>query len=176
MNIFRVHDNPIKAAQALGDKHVVKMVLETAQLLSTAHRVLDGQSVIEMSKTGRKITRYMIPDLRNCILYQATHVNHPSAVWVRQNNWNYYWAFDHFIFLLEEYKHRYNKEHKCFGLVERLRYPPKNIPLGKETPIPCVMPPEYIISDDPVENYRSYYRKGKKDMHKWTGRDVPSWI
>ena len=63
----------------------VKMILEYAQLLSTAHRVLDGTITIGLSKTGRKVKRYVLPDDRDSILYSATHINHPSAIWARSH-------------------------------------------------------------------------------------------
>lgn len=176
MNIFRVDNDPFEAARSLGDKHVVKMVLETAQLLSTAHRVLDGNPVVEKSKSGRKITRYAIPDSRNSILYQATHINHPSAIWVRQTNKNYQWTYDHFLGLISEYNWRYGKVHACATLIEPLFDQPRNILIGDETPIPCAMPTEYIISDDPVENYRVYYREAKQAIHKWSNGMKPDWI
>ena len=74
MNIFYVHETPSICAQQHVDKHVVKMILEYAQLLSTAHRVLDGVESIGLSKTGRKAKRYVLSDQRDSILYNATHL------------------------------------------------------------------------------------------------------
>lgn len=161
MNIFYVDRNANSAAQALVDKHVVKMVLETAQLLSTAHRVLDGDP---------------LPDGRENHLYKATHINHPSSKWVRQSNNNYNWLFAHFLALLDEYTYRYEKEHKCAGLVRYLMVPPKNIPSGYFTPPTCAMDEQYKISNDALENYRYYYNEGKKHLHSWKKRPVPHWI
>ena len=81
MNIFYLHNDPKICAEQHCDKHVVKMILEYAQLLSTAHRVLDGTMYYEPSRrTGRMVKRYYLKDQRKD-LYQATHMNHPSAVW-----------------------------------------------------------------------------------------------
>lgn len=66
------------------------MIRDYAQLLSTAHRVLDGDMVIGVGKTGRKQTRYVLPDSRESLLYTASHVNYPSAIWVRKSHHNYY--------------------------------------------------------------------------------------
>jgi len=178
MNIFYVSESPIDAAQALVDKHVVKMILESAQLLSTAHRFLDGEEIEGQSKTGRKARRWKLFDAREDVLYQATHINHPSAVWCRQSIENYNWLVDHFYELSFEYTHRYGKIHKCFqgDLAYMLQSPPKNLTEYHWTPMPSCMAPEYIISEDPLTNYRNYYIMGKSNLHKWTNRQPPEWI
>lgn len=176
MNIFYVHPDPVIAAQSLVDKHVVKMILESAQLMSTAHRILDGQQVDAKSKTGRKTKRWILPDEREHTIYTATHVNHPSAVWCRASVENYLWLVEHFAGLLDEYTHRYKKRHKCFDLLMPLQSPPHNLKEWDMTPMPSAMAPEYKISDDPCTNYRHYYKIGKASMHKWTNRQPPEWI
>jgi hypothetical protein len=157
------------------DSHVVKMVLETCQLLSTAHRVLDGEAYIDTSGK-RRIQRYRLPDDREQHLYAATHVNHPSAVWCRATNNNYNWLFCHFGALLAEYTHRYGKVHKCQSMVEYLIKPPHNIPVGYLTQVTPAMPEKYIVAGDSVKSYRNYYKDAKKDLHKWTKRNPPEWI
>lgn len=62
MNIFTTNDCPIISAQEMCDKHVVKMIVEYAQLMSTAHRVLDGQEYYDKTKAGRRIKRWLHPD------------------------------------------------------------------------------------------------------------------
>ena len=178
MNIFYVNESPIDAAQALVDKHVVKMILESAQLLSTAHRFLDGEEIEGQSKTGRKARRWKLFDAREDVLYQATHINHPSAVWCRQSIENYNWLVDHFYELGFEYTHRYGKIHKCFqsDFAYMLQSPPKNLKEYFWTPMPSCMAEEYIISEDPLTNYRNYYIIGKSNLHKWTNRQPPEWI
>ena len=87
MNIFALHTDPYKSAEMHCDKHVVKMILETCQLLSTAHRVLDGEQVIGKTKTGRNVKRWVLPDSRDETLYQATHVrNRGYKKWQRRLN------------------------------------------------------------------------------------------
>ena len=114
MNIFYLDKDPKIAAQYHNDKHVVKMILESCQLMSTAHRILDGTQSIGLSKTERKVKRWTLPDEREQILYIAGHVNHPSAVWVRKNVDHYRWLFDLTYYLIYEYKYRYDgKYHKC---------------------------------------------------------------
>ena len=177
MNIFYVDDDPVIAAQSLVNKHVVKMIVETSQLLSTAHRVLDGQMTIIMTAKKRRKKHWCLPDYREAILYKATHVNHPSAVWTRASTENYKWLLHHLYGLLDEYTHRYNKTHKCeekvLYLLEKL---PTNLTATEWTQMPCCMPEQYIISADPVTNYRQYYNFGKSHLHAWKNRDKPGWI
>ena len=177
MNIFYVDSDPIKAAQSLVDKHCIKMVLESAQLLSTAHRLLDGEEFIGKTKTGRKAKRWKLYDSREDVLYQATHINHPSAVWCRKSVENYNWLADHLHALLQEYTHRYGKKHKVEGdLSYMLMSPPKNLQEYDMTTMPSAMADEYKISDDPIINYRNYYQNGKASLHSWKNRQPPEWI
>jgi hypothetical protein len=177
VNIFYIDENPVQAAQWMVDKHVVKMILESAQLLSTAHRVLDGTEVESKTTTGRKVRRWIFNDSRENVIYLATHINHPSAVWCRQSVENYNWLVDHFFALMQEYTYRYNKTHKCYGeLSYMLQSPPHNLKEWDWTPMPSAMAEEYKISDNPLTNYRNYYKIGKSKMHKWTNREKPEWI
>jgi len=176
MNIFFLDSSPILSAQYAVDRHVVKMILETCQLLSTAHRVLDGTKVIGKSKTGRNVTRYQLDDWRQDSIYQATHINHPSSVWCRENVANYVWLHSHLAALLQEYTFRYNKVHSCAFLCESLRTTPLNIQPGSFTQPTPAMDVSYIVSSDSVENYRNYYKQGKVHLHKWTKREKPFWL
>ena len=178
INIFYVDHDPMDAAQALVDKHVVKMILESVQLLSTAHRVLDGEPYTAKSKGGRNVKRWKLLDSREVIMYAATHVNHPSAIWVRNSIENYNWLVEHFFALLNEYTYRYNKKHVCgYGdLGYMIQSPPNNLKNYDWTPIPSAMDDKYIISEDAVINYRNYYKFGKTNLHNWTNRNPPSWI
>lgn len=164
MNIFYLSHDPSECAEWMVDKHVVKMIVESAQLLSTAHRILDG-------------TDKVLPDCREQVLYKATHANHPSAIWARQSIENYNWLVDHMFSLMGEYTHRYGKTHKCFGEIGyMLQSPPKNLETWDWTPMPSCMDQQYIISDDPIVNYRNYYKLGKSHIHKWKNRNPPEWI
>ena len=162
------------------DRHVIKMVVETAQLLSTAHRVIDGIEVqLELEKDGktRKKKVWVLDDGRNDILYNATHINHPSSVWCRQSVENYNWLVDHLYALGQEYTYRYDKRHhtieKCFYT---LQSPPHGLREWDWTKPPSAMGEEYIISDDPILNYRNYYSKAKEKLHSWKNREPPVWI
>ena len=161
------------------DRHVVKMIVESAQLLSIAHRVLDNCVVEKLIPEGktRKTTRYVIDDSREHRLYKATHINHPSAVWCRQSIENYNWLVEHFHALMNEYTYRYEKKHKCAGdLAFMLSSPPMNLKEYDWTTMPSCMDQKYIIGDDPIINYRNYYKIGKKHIHSWKKRQPPHWI
>jgi hypothetical protein len=179
MNIFALDKDPQKAAQLHCDKHVVKMILEYAQLLSTAHRVLDGNLVVGQSASGRKNTSWILSDNRNNILYKATHNNHPSAIWTRQSRDNYAWLWKLLDALCKEYTHRYIKVHKVEreGLLEQLRFVPSGIAehpkLTEPTP---AMPDIYKVKGDSITSYRNYYVGAKKDMAKWKNRQTPEWF
>lgn len=156
MNIFYLDHSPAASAVAMCDKHVVKMILETCQLLSTAHNVLDGEG------SGP---------------YKTTHKNHPSAVWVRQSITHYEWLHRHLLALLDEYNYRYRRYHACNPIAVVLVNTPRNIPVHVPfTTPPLCMPDEYKVKGDAPASYRNYYRHGKKHLLKYTRRHAPSWI
>lgn len=176
MNIFYLDESPTQCAQWMVDKHVVKMILETAQLLSTAHRVLDGVMTIDTSGPRKKKV-YKLNDERDLILYSATHINHPSAVWARSSVENYNWLVDHLFALSAEYTYRYGKQHATMTKMGyEIQSPPHSLTNWDWTPMPSCMDPQYIIGEDPIANYRNYYRLGKASMHKWKKREAPEWI
>jgi hypothetical protein len=165
MNIFFLDRDPATAARYHNDKHTVKMILEYAQLLSTAHRVLDG------SLDG---TLY---DERNNVLYKTTHKNHPSAVWVRRELDHYRWVHDLLYFLIGEFRYRYGKPHATERLLPLLLDAPYNIPIGDslimEDPPQCM--PDDSKNPDTVIAYRTYYIKYKYHIANWKKREKPEW-
>jgi hypothetical protein len=176
MNIFYLHSDPKICASMHNDKHVVKMILEYAQLLSTAHRILDGKLVEGVSKSGRKAKRYELPDTRDSVLYTATHANHPSAVWARKSQANYNWLFDLFKECLDEYSNRYGKVHATSRLHDHLRVSPNNISTDSFTEPPPAMPDDYKVPGDSVTSYRNYYINDKMKMSRWTNAPMPEWF
>lgn len=159
------------------------MILESCQLLSTAHRVNDGVLVNSKSKTGRSVKRWKLNDWRESELYSATHINHPSAVWCRQSKANYLWLANLNLALCEEYTYRYGKTHKCesTGLVYvLLKNVPNNIsdnPFTQPTP---AMPDNLKVTGDAISSYRQYYINNKTHLASWQGkvnsRNVPEWF
>ena len=190
MNIFVLSENPYEAAWMQCDKHVVKMVTESAQMLSTAHRMLDGEMYTEKSANGRNIKRWRLDDDREDVLMKACHTGHPCTLWTMASKTNYHWHYQHYHGLAEEYEYRYGKKHGAFNrdttIYKLLGKFPKNISDGGQTPFALAMKnnPECIVEgyDKPrnaqdVQSYRNYYHT-KQDNFKmvWTKRDVPSWF
>ena len=176
MNIFILDKDPKVAARLQCDKHVVKMIVESAQMLSTAHRMLDGVETHRMSKSGKTMTKYWeLPDARESVLYKAVHMGHPCTVWTMICDNNYMWHYDHFSELCREYTYRYGKQHKSHTvLLEKIPYD-IDLPSIGLTPFPQAMPDEYK-GNDPVMAYRKYYINEKADICTWKNREVPSWF
>ena len=158
MNIFYFDSCPIKSAQAQPDKMLVKMPLETAQMLCTAHRELDGDEYAD--EVG---------------LYKVAYKNHPCTIWARETPSNYRWLLKHFLALGSEYTFRYGKKHKSVEKLYRgLDQLPGNIPLNAMTPIAQAMPDQYK-NDNPVKAYRDYCIN-EKTYAKWEkGTEQPEW-
>ena len=182
MNIFYLHNDPTECAKLHTDKHVVKMILEYAQLLSTAHRVLDGVLTTDRGgAAGRQRTTYILSDSRDTMLYRATHINHPSAIWVRKSYENYEWLYTLFIELMKEYTYRYGKNHACEKLIDALYTPPTHIPkgVGFTEPTPA-MPDEVKVAGNSIASYQNYYISNKQHLASWQGkinsRSVPKWF
>ncbi len=166
MNIFYLDENPQKAAEMLIDKHVVKMVLETAQLLSTAHRVLDGEHGYKMSANNRRLQTWTMSDPEvDAKLYKATHFNHPCSIWARESLENYDWLYEYFEALSKEYTKRFGKTHLSWAkLGDILAIPPQNALLEPFTEPPQAMPAEYHVEGDSIEAYHKYYQAEKLQL------------
>ena len=175
MNIFYLNENTTECAKQHLDKHVVKMILEYAQLLSTAHRLLDGHEYEGKSISGRKAMRWKLDDDREDNLYMASHMKHPSGIWCRENLSNYHWLYNLWCDLMKEYTFRYGKHHVSERLIDYLRFPPTNISLGELTPIPQCMPESYKVVGNSIEAYHNYYINDKQPFAVWTNRPIPEW-
>lgn len=175
MNVFYIHKNPKICAEMHCDKHVVKMIIEYAQLLSTAHRMLDGSMYIGKTKTGRKATRYRLDDWREDVMYMASHMKHPDEIWIKKSRQHYQWVYDLFEHLCDEYTHRYGKVHMTDAkLREALREAPNNIPEAPwQEPPQCM--PEHCKANSAIDAYRKYYIIEKQRFAKWTSRAIPLW-
>jgi len=152
MNIFVLDLNISKCAKYHCDRHVVKMILESAQMLSTALR-LNGLD----------------------LGYQVAHQNHPCTVWTRASLSNWKWLRELAKELNLEYKYRFNKieNHKSWDLIQTLPAPP--IKDAGLTPFAQAMPVQYK-NENPVLAYRSFYIGEKFKLFQWTKRKTPSWI
>jgi len=144
--------------------------------LSTAHRVLDGTMEWGQTKTGRKAKRWRLPDDRERELYLASHIQHPSGIWVRSSSGNYDWLYNCFVTLCAEFYKRYGKIHET---ARKLTFPlqirPQNISMSDMTEPPQCMPDEYKDRDYVVA-YRKYYMGAKAHFAKWErGVSAPDW-
>ena len=175
MNLFYLHKEPKISATLHCDKHVCKMIIEYAQMLSTAHRILDGHEYID-SSSGRRIRRWELDPDREPYLYKASHINHPSAQWVRESAIQYQYMYDLFVALCDEYTHRYGKVHMTDSkLRELLDELPRNIPLGDWRQPPQAMPDD-VKTECSLEAYHKYYQVYKSGFAKWTNRPVPNFM
>ena len=154
MNIFYLHSDPKTCAQYHVDRHCNKMITEYAQLLSTAHRLIDGKQSVALSKSGRRQQVWTLddPEMQQNV-YKATHVNHPSAKWARHCAMNYTWLMELWFCLMDEYTHRYGKHHACERLIPYLCQLPKKISTaypfchrGEQCPTStnCLKPPRIM--------------------------------
>jgi hypothetical protein len=190
MNIFPIeygedgYPCPVKSAQAQCDKHVVKMPTESGQMLSTAHRILDGKLTMRPSVSGKRMVKYWDlfegrDDLESeMLLYKAVHPKHPSTLWTMESEANYRWHWEHYLTLCQEYTRRYGKFHGAEKVLWALRTPPKNIPKGPLTKMPLAMlsNPE-CMKDDVVESYRLFYQtKQHRFKMTWKNGQVPEWF
>ena len=152
MNIFILDNDPKLSAQLQCDKHCVKMILESAQMLCSAFPQGDAP-------------------------YKRTHFNHPCSKWIRDSVDNYEWLLTHAYALMEEYLYRYGKIHKSLDAIAYCddNYHKLNLPDIGLTEFAQAMPEEYK-NKDAVKAYQTYYFNDKKHFAKWTKRDVPSFM
>ena len=156
MNIFMLDTEPLSAAQYHCDKHVVKMILESAQLLCTA-----------LNEAG-------VP-----MPYRVTHKNHPCSIWVRESRANAMWLYDLTDALNYEYRYRYRKttDHKSYAMLRDMCTMSKLecLPDNGWTAPAMAMPDQYK-QENVVDAYRAYYRHEKSNILQYTRRQTPEWL
>lgn len=177
MNIFVVDKNPKTAAEMLCDKHIVKMIIESCQMLSAA---MDSNYKSEYIKPfleafgheGQPPSSYY-----GCPQYPKAHMKHPCTLWVRESSANYKWLLKHLRGQCLEYRRRYNKVHKLEGLCMVYSGQFQYLEFEKDTLTPFVqaMPDRYKDSD-PVKAYQSYYIYEKFPFAKWKMGNKPAWF
>jgi len=151
MNIFLLDSDINKNVQSYGDKHVVKMIVEHAQMLSATVRLAGYDAG-----------------------YRLTHKNHPCTIWTRESQSNYNYLRDLTEALHKEWQFRFNhtRNHKSWDMIETL--PDPKLEDNGLTPFAQAMPDEYR-DDDAIIAYRKYYLGEKKHLFKWTKRNQPEW-
>jgi len=203
MNIFYLDKDIIKCAQDHSDKHVVKMIIELAQLASTAKRLTEG--IHYSSKNGDTINRfffdkqtnpknwYLLKDADDYVLesdgnnsiitlqsqnnkcYSVTHKNHPCAIWTRANLMQYLYTVELGLELCKEYSNRYHgKTHKTQAVLQWLKNNPPKLPCTKWVQPPQAMPDEFK-AECSVEAYRNYYKGAKRHLAVWNHSKKPNW-
>ena len=197
MNIFILHSNPQRAARWHADKHVVKMILESVQMLYTAHWtlafpfLLQCKSPIALAKaqkplpTPPSLSVFKAPFQQkneNQRGYRPVHIHHPCSVWVRSSLQNYMWLCSLAIALAKEHRHRWphSAEHSCAEHASWLLANPPNLPdTGIATPFALAMPDEYKKGKDAIRSYRAFYKGSKTDRgitNHYTKRHKPHWL
>lgn len=155
MNIFILDEDPEQAARWLCDQHIVKMPIETAQLLSTAHHITNSELICHLT-------------------YKPTHINHPASVWVRSSLDNYRWLVRHGMELCNEYTRRYNKTHASQVVIEWAKNNEPDLPrLGLLPFVQCIADIPHK-ANDPVGAYREFYLLRKR-FARWNHSKIPSW-
>ena len=159
MNIFILDKDVKKCAQYHCDKHVVKMILETAQLLCGVHHMTDLSN----------------GQVNDQVPYKLSHKNHPCAIWARESITNYLYLCELGLELCEEYTYRYGKRHKSLEVIMWCIGNKPNLPDKGFTEPAKAMPEEYKVKSV-VESYRNYYREAKAGFAVWKNRPTPKWF
>ena len=152
MNVFVLHRDPTIAAQMACDKHVIKMIVETAQMLSAV-----------LVANGHKAP------------YKLTHQHHPCTIWAGKTAHNYAWLWHHGRALCEEYTYRYGKLHATFPYFKGVLRDMPELPRTGLTPFALAMPDEFR-DPDPVIAYRKFYIGAKAHFATWKQRSEPLWF
>jgi hypothetical protein len=170
MNIFVLDYNTELCAEYHCDKHVVKMILETVQMICTNHHIYNLHTL----------------DWED-IPYKPTHQMHPCTVWARASKQNYLWLCDLLEALHNEWQYRFDtkhnldheREHKSYTVFKQLNHEAMAdlLPDIGLQPFAQAMPEEYQIFDiDAVSAYRLYYAKDKAGLLNYTKRSKPEWL
>ena len=157
MNIFYLSRCPHKSAKLMCDKHIVKMILESAQMLCTAHHV-NGTLLLKSD------------------IYKPAYKNHPSTKWARESAKQYKWLYEHFCTLCDEYTRRYGKVHSTEKKLRSILFihPTYFDYIGFSPPPKCM--PDIYKKGHTVFAYRKYYANAKKHFAKYTDTPVPNFL
>jgi len=153
LNIFILDKDIKKSSQYLGNKHIVKMILEHCQVLCSVHYSIGTQN----------------------IPYKKTHYNHPCSIWARESIENYNWLINYTQAMLEEYTFRYGKIHASQKVLDWLKENIPSLPNIARTRFALAMPDKYK-SKSVVKSYRAYYLGEKSHLFEWKYRKKPYWI
>ena len=191
MNIFALNSDPKKAAEAHGDKHVVKMILEACQMLYTAHwtatypHLLNERSAVKIA-TAHKVlpipAHMSSAPKRKCADeqgYRPVHLHHPCTIWVRESTGNYLWAVELALAIANEYEYRWpGRVHSCKAHAIWLKANIPNIPKADLKTFSVAMDDIYRVPGDPVASYINFYKGSKQDRNLtvYTRREKPAFL
>lgn len=184
MNIFVLDKDPRRAAEMHADRHVCKMILESAQMLCTAHWLGWARLLKAPPMKSKQLQQWLYDNVPKDLQppWKMTHANHPCSQWTRHVWGNYMWHSRLGLALCNVYTERYGKVHKSHEVHRWLnRHIPPTFeatvenPVGM-TPFAVCMPDECKVPGDPVESYRSYYRMHKVKMARWAHSEKPVWF
>lgn len=181
MNLFVLGVSVKTAAQAHGDKHVVKMILEACQMLYTAHWTSSYPTLI------LKRSVLSLPDsMKSAPLrmegypgFKHAHINHPCTKWIRASIGNYMWAAKLALALADEYEYRWpGRVHSCRLHAEWLARNPPLLPDLARVDFAIAMDDKYKVGTNPIASYRKYYRESKAErgLTVYTNRKPPTWL
>lgn len=157
VNIFYLHPSPLTAARWLHDKHLVKMVLESAQLLSTACQII----IME----------------RDTKLYKPTHMYHPCTQWLLKSRYNAEWLYDHYIALCDQFMDKFRHNHKSRDLCNAIEGHIPLFPNEDFTEPPLCMPDDCKIDGQPAyQCYQLYYLRYKIRIGSYRRVKMPYWV
>lgn len=153
LNIFVLDRDTETCARYHADRHVVKMILESAQMLCTV-----------LNENGLPAP------------YRPTHRHHPCTLWAGRSLSNWLWLRGLALALNDEYRYRFEsgRDHASAEVARSLPQPP--IPDRGLTEFAQAMPDRYRVPADPVEAYRRFYIGEKAAFAAWTRRPVPDWF
>lgn len=177
MNLFYLDQDIKKCAEYHIDKHVVKMILESAQLLCTTLWVdrAVGYKPEKLTKDELAEVKYF-QQVEQVAPYKPISINHPCAIWTRSSYDNYVWVISYATALFEEYRFRYGmfKTHKSFEAIAALKKP-NSIPSIGLTRHALAMPDQYK-TNCVIQSYRNYYIEEKTKLSGWKNRPIPEWV
>jgi hypothetical protein len=153
MNIFVLDDDIRRCARYHADQHVVKMILESTQMLCTV-----------LNQNGIQAP------------YKSTHTKHPCTMWTGRSLANWKWLRRLALALNREFRYRYRKEtdHESALVAQSLPLPP--IPDLGLTAFAQAMPEQYRVHDNAIQAYRNFYVGEKARFASWTRRRTPRWF
>lgn len=182
MNIFVLDNDHKKCAEYHPNQQLPKMVLESCQLMSAAHRMIDGKLVEGFNANGRKRKEYKLSDPKiDKIIYSASHTGHPCTLYTKETVDNYLWLWEHTKYLSEEFTYRTGKVHLSWEKLGKiLATPPKGLTKTGLTEFCQCFPSQYKVDRDAVQGYRNYFNAEKQILQnrpaQWKKRDIPYWF